>query len=191
VTVGCAVLVFVLITDFPEEARWLSKNEKDFVKARLADDIGDSQLHVQITLRDVLGVFKDPKIFLGGPMYFGFVVLGDSYTYFAPTIIRSLGYSPVKTQLCSVPPWAVTFALSMIAAAASDYCNRRYILILPMLLVSAVGEIILLNVHNDMNARYGALFLVVLGGYTAAPIIVCWFGANRERKSMHSHNHII
>jgi len=142
ITVGCAVVVFFLIADFPEEAKWLSDDEKAFVKARLADDIGDSQPHAQLTWWDVLGVFKDFKILLGGPMFFGLVVLGDSYAYFAPAIIRSLGYSPIKTQLYSVPPWAVTFALSMIVVTASDYCKGRYILILLMLLISVIGGVI-------------------------------------------------
>ena len=179
-TVGCAIVVFFLIADFPEEAKWLSNDEKAFVKARLADDIGDSQLHAVQTWRDVLGVFKDIKIILGGPMFFGLVVLGDSYTYFAPAIIHSLGYSPIKTQLRSFPPWAVTFALSMTIASASDYCKRRYIFILPMLLTAAIGVIVLLNIHDNTDVRYGALFMVVAGGYTASPIVICWFSANRK-----------
>ena len=183
-TVVCAVVVFFLIADFPEEAKWLSDDEKAVVKARLAEDIGDSQLDVQPTWRDVLGVFKDFKIILGGLMYFGLVVPGYGYAYFAPAILRSLGYSAIKTQLYSVPPWVATFVLSMIVATASDYYKRRFIFILPMLLITVIGIIVLLNVHHSVNARYGALFMVVMGEYAAAPIIVCWFSANRELTSV-------
>ena len=179
-TVGCAIVVTFLIADFPEEAEWLSGDEKAFVRARLAEDIGDSQLDTQPTWRDVLGVFKDFKIILGGLMYFGLVVPGYGYAYFAPAILRSFGYSAVKTQLYSVSPWVATFVLSMIVATASDYYRRRYIFILPMLLITVVGMIVLLNVHNSVNVRYGALFLVVMGEYAAAPLVVCWFSANRE-----------
>jgi len=179
-TVVCATVVFFLISDFPEEAKWLSEDEKSFVRARLAEDIGDSQLDAKTTWRDVLGVFKDFKIILGGLMYFGLVVPGYGYAYFAPAILRSLGYSAIKTQLYSVPPWAATFVLSMIVAAASDYYKRRFIFILPMLLITVIGIIVLLNVHESVSVRYGALFMVVMGEYAAAPIIVCWFSANRE-----------
>ena len=183
-TVGCAVPAYLLTVDFPEEAKWLSENEKAFVRARLAEDIGDSQLNTKATWRDVLGVFKDFKIILGGVMCFGLVVAGYGYAYFATAAIRSFGYSPIQTQLYSVPPWVAAFALSMTAATASDYYKRRYIFIIPLLLVSAVGMMILLGVHNSVNVRYGALFLVIMGISSASPIIICWFSANRESTSI-------
>jgi len=187
-TVGCAIAVFFLVAGFPEEAEWLSSNEKAFVKARLIEDIGDSQLNAKTTWRDVLGVFKDFKIILGGFMYFGLTVPGYGYAYFAPAILRSFGFSPVKTQLYSVSPWVATFVLSMIVATSSDYYKRRFIFILPMLLVSVVGMVILLTIQDNVHVRYGALFLTVMGEYAAAPIIICWFSANRESTSMPSSN---
>ena len=181
VTVGCAVVVFFLIADFPEEAKWLSDEERAFVKARLAEDVGDSQLEVRPTWREVLGVLKDFKIvILGGLTSFGLTVPGYGYAYFAPTILRSLGYSPVKTQLYSVSPSAAAFALSIIVAIASDHYKRRYIFVIPLLTISVVGMIVLLNVHDSVSVRYGALFLVSMGQAAATPILVCWFSANRE-----------
>ena len=190
-TVGCAVVVFFLISDFPEESRWLSDDEKAFVKARLAEDTGDSQLNVHPTWREALGVLRDFKLVLGGLAYFGLIVPGASYAYFAPAIIRSLGYSPVMTQLYSVPPWAVSFALSMAAAAASDHYKRKFIFILPLLLISVVGIIVLLNVHESVDVRYGALFISMMGGFAALPIILCWFSVNREPTSVTSFDFII
>ena len=184
ITVGFAVIVFFVTSDFPEQAKWLSDDEKAFVKARLAEDMGDSQLDVQPTWRDVLGVLKDFKIVLAGLAYFGLIVPAYGYAYFSPTIIRSLGYSPVKTQLYSVPPWVATFALSMIAAIASDHYKKKYILILPLLLVSVTGIIILLNVHHSVNVRYGALFLYIMGVPSALPIVLCWFSVNREKSTV-------
>ena len=182
-TVGCAIVVSFLIADFPEEAKWLSDDERTFVKTRLAEDVGDSQLEAKTTWRDVLGVFKDFKVILGGLTYFGLIVPGYGTAYFAPTILLSLGYSPVKTQLFSVPLSAASFALSMIVAVASDYYKRRYIFVIPMLFLTVIGMIVLLNVHDSVSVRYGALFLVGMGQAAAAPIIVCWFSANRESTS--------
>src|ERR1700744_5829479 len=104
-TVVCAFLLSFIVADFPEEVKWLSDDEKAFVKARLAEDVGDSQLDIKTTWRDVLGVFKDFKIILGGLMYFSLLAPAYGYAYFAPTILRTFGFSPVKTQLYSVPPW--------------------------------------------------------------------------------------
>lgn len=185
-TVVLAIVAFFLIAAFPEEVKWLSDDEKAFVMARLAEEFGDSQLDAKQTWRDVLGVLKDPKVILSGLTYFGLVVPGYCYAFFAPTILRSLGYTPVMTQLYSVPPMAAAFALNIVVATASDYYKKRYIFILPLLLVSAIGTIVLLNVHDGVGVRYGSLFLVVIGQATAVPVIVCWFGANRESLSMDS-----
>ena len=179
-TVACAVLVSFLIADFPEEAKWLSDDERAFVKARLSEDTGESQLETQSTWRDVLSVLKDLKIILGGLTYFGLVVPGYASAYFAPTILLSLGYSPVKTQLYSVPLSTAAFGLSMAVAIASDHFKRRYIFVVPVLSLSVIGMIILLNVHDSVSVRYGALFLVSMGQAAAAPILVCWFSTNRE-----------
>ena len=183
-TIALAFIVFFLISEFPEEAKWLSDDEKAFVKARLAEDMGDSQLDAQYTWRDVIGVLKDPKVILSGLVYFALSVPGYGYAIFAPTIIRSLGFTPVMTQLYSVPPVVAAVALSMIAAVASDHIKRRYIFILPGFLISIVGIIILLNVHQSVSVRYGALFLFAIGQSIATPIIICWFSANRESTSM-------
>lgn len=113
-------------------------------------------------------------------MYFNRLAPAYGHAYFALTIPRPFGFSPVKTQLNSVSPWAATFALSMIVVAASDYYKRRYISILPLSLISTVGLVVLLAVRYNVNAGYGALSLAAMGQYVAGPIIACWFGTNRE-----------
>jgi hypothetical protein len=50
-----------LIADFPETVTWLTEEEKEFVKARLEDDVGDSGLNVKHTFKDIRNVFKDCK----------------------------------------------------------------------------------------------------------------------------------
>ena len=48
-----------LIADFPETVAWLTEEEKEFVKARLEDDVGDSGLNRKPTFKEILRVFKD------------------------------------------------------------------------------------------------------------------------------------
>jgi hypothetical protein len=50
------------ISDFPEEAKWLSSEEKAFVKQRLYEDVGDSNNQANPSIKDVLGVFKDCRL---------------------------------------------------------------------------------------------------------------------------------
>ncbi|TKA64773.1 hypothetical protein B0A49_09980 [Cryomyces minteri] len=179
-TLTCVVaLSFVfLLPDFPEEAKWLTEEERTYVKARLRVDQGRSAAERRITGHDVRNVFKDFKVFVGGFMYFGLIVPAYGYAYFSPGIIRGYGYSAIQTQLHSVPPWAAAFAFAMLIAFFSDKFKHRAVFAIFPICVALAGFSILLAVHNNTRLQYGALFLVAMGAYSAMPVIVCWFNMN-------------
>jgi sugar phosphate permease len=180
-TLTCVVsfAFFFLIPDFPEHSKWLTEEERTYVTARLRADQGKSAAERKITVKDVINVFKDPKIFLGGISYFGLIVPAYGYAYFSPGIIQSLGgYSAIQTQLHSVPPWAAAFVFAMVIAYASDKTRHRFAFAVFPLLVCMTGFAILISEHKNMHLQYGALFLVAMGAYTAMPVIVCWFNMN-------------
>jgi MFS family permease len=79
-------LFYFIITDFPEEAKFLSEEERAFVKKRLQVDVGESAREEKMTLKDVVNVFKDYKIFVGGFMYFGLIVPAYGITPRSPTL---------------------------------------------------------------------------------------------------------
>lgn len=189
-----SIFFFFLLPNFPENSKWLTKEEREYVQARLHADQGHSAAERNITARDVVNVFKDIKVVIGGLMYFGLIVpaygfavsmigyffgsheiLGkiDVFQYFAPGIIQSYGYSPIQTQLHSVPPWAAAFVFAMLIAWISDRARHRFLFAVFSLLVAVSGFAILISVHNHRNVQYGALFLVAMGAYTAMPVIVC------------------
>ena len=103
---------------------------------------------------------------------------GVGYAYFSPTIIRTYGYSPIQTQLYSVPPWAAAFGFSMTVAYLSDRLRHRFLFTVVPICVAIAGCSILLGVHNNRNVQYGALFLIAMGTYSAMPVIICWFSMN-------------
>ncbi|KAI9742268.1 MAG: hypothetical protein M1818_004168 [Claussenomyces sp. TS43310] len=173
-----ALAFFFLIPGFPEQATWLTDEERAYVVARLQVDQGRSAVERKITLRDVGRVFKDYKIYLGGFMYFGLIVPGYGYAFFAPTIIKTYGYSNIRTQLYSVPPWACAFAFAMIIAFLSDKFQHRFLFVLIPECVAIAGFAILMRVHDNNHVEYAALFLVTMGTYAAMPVTVCWFNMN-------------
>jgi len=178
VTLVFGVVFFFTFPSFPEEATWLSEDERAYVKARLQADQGRNGAERNITFADVVTVMKDYKIWLGGFMYFGMIVPAYGYAYFSPTIIQSYHYDAIQTQLRSVPPWAASFGFGMLVATASDWNRHRFLYALCPIFVAMAGLAILLNVHDNLDLQYGALFLTCLGTYSAMPIIVCWFSMN-------------
>jgi len=173
-----AVIFFFFIPSFPEDAKWLTEEERNYIRARLQVDQGRSAAERKITLRDIGRVFKDYKVYIGGLMYFGLIVPAYGYAFFAPSIIATYGYSPIRTQLFSVPPWACAFAFAMIIAFLSDKFKHRFLFALIPICVSITGFGILITVHNNYHLEYAALFLVTMGTYSAMPVIVCWFNMN-------------
>ncbi|KAK8049175.1 hypothetical protein PG994_010905 [Apiospora phragmitis] len=172
-------LIFLFtFPSFPEQAMWLKEDEREYVKARLRADQGHNAAERKISLRDVGAVLKDYRVILGGLMYFGLIVPAYGYAFFAPTIIATYKYNAIQTQLRSVPPWAASFVFSLVIAAISDRFRHRYLFTLVPMLISFAGFGILLNVHDNLDLQYGALFLVVMGIYGSMPITVCWFNMN-------------
>lgn len=63
-----AAAAFFLVSDFPEEATWLSQRERDFVLQWTQSDNTASE--ESVSFRDITEFFRDPKNYLGAIMYF-------------------------------------------------------------------------------------------------------------------------
>jgi predicted MFS family arabinose efflux permease len=96
-----------------------------------------------------------------------------SLAYFGPTIIHSMGYSPIRTQLMSVPPYAVTFVVSVgVGILADRWKQRGYVLFLSGVLAMAGYVTFLTSTHTSV--LYGSIFLQTLGAFTSAPAVATW-----------------
>ena len=59
ITAVVAIAWFFLLPDLPEDVKWLTKEEREYLRAKLARDTGRSATEAKITFRDVVNVFKD------------------------------------------------------------------------------------------------------------------------------------
>ncbi|KIY43555.1 MFS general substrate transporter [Fistulina hepatica ATCC 64428] len=178
VTCVLGIAWYFFLPDFPEESKFLTPEEREFVKERLRADVGSSAHAVHFTYRDTLSVVKDYKIWLGGLMYMGTVCPAYGYAYFAPTIINSFGYSTIQSQLYSVPPWACAFGMAMIIAYASDRLRHRWAFAVFGAVVCIAGFAVLVTYPSSVHVKYGMLFLAASGAYSSMPVQVCWFNTN-------------
>ena len=67
-TMLIGIAAFFLIPDFPQEARWLTDEERKFVMARVGTK---EEQRGAITFGTILAFFMDIKNIIGGIMYFG------------------------------------------------------------------------------------------------------------------------
>lgn len=174
-TIGIGIGTYFLVADFPADARWLSAEEKEFVVARTGTDERPAP---PVTTRNIISFFASIKNIIGGFMYFAVIVPIYSYSYFAPTIVKTLGYSTVETQLHTVPPAAAALALCLLSAFLSDRLRLRFPFIILGFLLTIAGLAILLTVHGGFHVRYLGICLVAMGCFSAGPIIICWYLMN-------------
>jgi MFS family permease len=104
--------------------------------------------------------------FFGGTLLY-------SLAYFAPTIIRSMGYSAVRTQLMSVPPYAATFVVSVTIAVLADRWGQRAYSIFFSGVLAVTGCVLFLT-STRTSVLYGSIFLQTSGAFTAASAGTTW-----------------
>jgi hypothetical protein len=68
----------------------------------------------------------------------------------------------------------------MIIAFVSDRVRHRFLFAVVPILVAISGLAVLLTTHGiaHRHVEYGVLFLVVIGIYSAMPVVICWFTMN-------------
>jgi hypothetical protein len=64
-TVAVAILGYFTIPDFPEDVKWLTPDEKEWVKGRLQQDVGKSGREApSVKFKDLKVIFTDYKVFV-------------------------------------------------------------------------------------------------------------------------------
>lgn len=103
-----------------------------------------------------------------------------SIVYFLPTIVQTLGYNTIQTQLHSVPPFAAAFGFVMVLSYLSDKYRVRSPFIFLGLALLLTGLSVLISVHgaDHFSAQYGAICLTAMGSFGIGGIVVCWYVMN-------------
>lgn len=179
VTAGLAILLFFIIADFPETARFLKSNEKEFIKRKLEIYTGaQSGFETKNKISDILKPIKDYLIWLPALAYFGFIIPSYGYAYFSASIIKEMGYTAVSANQHSVYPWIVAFVFSCSIAVFSDHIQKRFPFVIGCLLMAIVGLALVLGATGNPNARYAGCFLTATGLYSGMPVLICWNSVN-------------
>ncbi|EEQ90684.1 hypothetical protein RJZ56_005982 [Blastomyces dermatitidis] len=175
-TVLFGILSFFILPNNPSEVSLFNPEEVEHCTRRLALDtnLPDNET---VTLNRVLSAFKDPHILIMCAILFcsGANLFGLSY--FTPSIVQALGYSPTRTQLLTVPPFACAFVATMIAAYFADRYKQRGAAAVSTSIIALVGAGMALKVRLTAS-RYASIFLLITGVYSTAPSLISWVTNN-------------
>ncbi|EIM82651.1 MFS general substrate transporter [Stereum hirsutum FP-91666 SS1] len=179
-TACVGVVGFFIMPATPADMPFLSEVEKSTYIESLAADWSGDAYEEEFSWSEVWSVFVDaPQILLGClPLFFNGVTL-FGLANFTPTIVSALGFSTTRTQLLTVPPYACAFVTMVICSYFSDKYKTRGLMAVFVSLVGTVGFAIFLGTPNK-HANYGALFLQIVGIYSAAPCLSTWLTNNAQ-----------
>ncbi|KAH6916427.1 major facilitator superfamily domain-containing protein [Coprinopsis sp. MPI-PUGE-AT-0042] len=178
-TAVVGIASFWLVPPSPQQAFALTQAEKDAVAAALKADRPPVGSKDKFNAKEIVRSITSPHVFLifvvffvGGAIFFGIA-------FFLPSIIRGMAFSPIRSQLLSVPPFALAFVISLVSAWVSDRYNQRAIVLFPLCLMCLAGWIMFYAAEGTW-ARYGSFFLIVPGVFASSPIAAAWVSNNSE-----------
>ncbi|KAF0321813.1 major facilitator superfamily transporter [Colletotrichum asianum] len=158
------VAVFLFMPSYPENAKWLSNEEKSFQIQRLGEN--SSKGNAKLNWPDAKQTLKDLRLWVH---YFTYLCLGvavTSLSLFAPTIVSGLGYKDLQAQLFTVPPYAIAYIFTLAFGVLSDRKKSRGIV---------AGTTL---PDESYAARYAFLCISTAGTFAGLPSLCAWVSDN-------------
>ncbi|KAI2463084.1 MFS general substrate transporter [Annulohypoxylon bovei var. microspora] len=172
---------FWMVHDFPDQARFLSDDDRIRVVRRLKLDQQSSAEHEEWKMSYLIAGLKDWKMWLGMVIYMGCDMPLYAFSLFLPSIIQELGWgtSTVRAQLLSVPPYAAAALLTVVVGFIADRTRQRGLCNIVVSVVGIAGFLMLLA-STDPRVKYAGTFLGALGIYPCISNTISWMANNIE-----------
>ncbi|GAA5946567.1 hypothetical protein JCM3775_002142 [Rhodotorula graminis] len=172
------VASFWLISDYPNECKWLTQEEKEWLIYRRATDnskVGEAE-HVSKSF--IWSAFSTWQTWLSIGYYLGVVVPLYAISLISPTLVAGLGdYSRAQTQLLTVPYYVVAFLFVMAVSVLSDRYKTRFPFLMIELTLCVIGLVINIS-PAPSGVKYFGIYLIAMGAYGGLPTSVTWLSNN-------------
>ncbi|KAI1376546.1 MFS general substrate transporter [Hypoxylon crocopeplum] len=171
-------LVWFLLPDYPEDAKWLTTQERDLAIQRLHVE-GSKGHHGAMSWVDARATLVDWRLWGHYVVYFGISTPFSSLSLFTPSITAGLGYHDLQAQLMTVPPYAVAYVVSILTSWSADHFNARGLHSAALATVGAIGFLASAVLPADAYAsRYGCLIVAASGAFACIPPLLGWLSSN-------------
>ncbi|KAJ9607705.1 hypothetical protein H2200_007783 [Cladophialophora chaetospira] len=184
IPVAGSFCVWFLLPDNPETARFLTKDEKEFIINRLALETGSGHGRVtnadRIRFHHVKAAFKEWKIWAAVVIFWANTIGVYGFTATVPSVVEGLGYTSANAQLMTIPIYVFAMIMTLIFAFWSDRVQQRTPFIMAGFSLAAVGFIGELAIPHTRLAgvTYFFLFPLAAGLYCPFICLVCLIGNN-------------
>jgi len=130
-----AIAVLKFLPDGPAGAKWLTRDEKALIAARLAGE------HSGVP-RDLGRAFADPRVYALGFMFLLLNAGAYGVSLWLPQIVQGMGYSLRATGFLVTLPFAASMAVMILWGRSSDVKRERIWHIAIPVLAAAAGFVV-------------------------------------------------
>lgn len=149
--------VWWFLPDRASAAHFLTPREREISAARAESD-GNNGREGGLQSKGVWEGLTDGKAYLQALLYFSLNVSYSSLPIFLPTILTEMGFTSIRAQGLSAPPYLASFIVVVTVSYFSDKIRDRSIFIIPLSLIGFTGYIILATCRATA-VRYFAIYL--------------------------------
>jgi MFS family permease len=158
-TVLLGIASFWMVHNFPDEAKFLTADDRKRVIRRLKEDDQSSAEHEEFKLAYLWASLRDWKTYTGMVIYMGCDGALYAFSLFIPTIIKNLGYSSVHAQLLTVPPYACAAVVTILIGFIADRTRQRGLCNIVISVLGVTGFSMLICKFRRHSSNYLLLIL--------------------------------
>ncbi|HEY3537332.1 MAG TPA: MFS transporter [Trinickia sp.] len=167
--VVAGVVAFFYLTDKPEQATWLSLEQRQLIRNALEEERGSKPANAPGRLITAL---RDPRVYVLAAGWATVPICGTLLNYWTPTIIKQAGVANIlQIGFLSALPYIVGAVAMLVIARSSDVrLERRWHFALSTT-AGALGAVALTLLTHNWVAAIVCLSLISISYFAAAAII--------------------
>ncbi|MFS2152908.1 MFS transporter [Rhizobium sp. Rhizsp42] len=153
------------LSDRPEQAKFLSLQEKGWLKDRLASENSGMEANAGNGFKALI----NPRVLLMSACYIGFPLAAYGLSYWLPTIVKGFGVSNTANGFLNIIPWVlVGIALYVIPARADKAPAKTPYIVIP----AAIGAIclVLSAIISNHIMQFTFLSIAAAGIFAGQPV---------------------
>ncbi|WP_368680757.1 MFS transporter (plasmid) [Rhodococcus opacus] len=158
------VWIFLTLADRPSKAKWLSKNEADWLEGEITNEYR-AEDNGQLTS---LSVIKNPRILHLALINLMYAIGLNGMTFYMPQIVKQLNpdYSATNIGLVGAIPYVFGAIAMLLVARYSDLLGSRKPLVMATLVVAVVGLVVTTIFRDTPLLGMVGLSLLAMGVFS-------------------------
>lgn len=164
----CGFITYFYLTDRPEQAKWLSLEEKNWLIAELQKEEHANQAKAQAKHLTIFQTFLIPRVWRLALIYLTYVIGGIAITLWMPQIVKgfaSLWSNTMIGQIVAIP-YIIAAIVMFVWSRHSDRTGERRVHTALPPLVAALGLVITI-MSADIVVKFIGITIALVGTYAS------------------------